>query len=83
MSAAPNPVSSLEIGGGPVDLDRRYRVTVSSMLAGGFNRFETLLAGAERTGGPDDTAAIETHLAPTLTGEPLVPPQTDRISVAP
>jgi 5'-nucleotidase len=82
-AGAANPVSSLEIGGDPVDLDRGYRVTVSSMLAGGFNRFETLLAGADRTDGPDDTAAIETHLAPTLTGEPLVPPETDRISVAP
>ena len=33
---AANPVSELRIGGEPVDGDARYRVAVSSLLAGGF-----------------------------------------------
>ncbi len=49
-AGAPNPVSELAIGGEPVETEREYRVTVSSMLAGGFNRYETLAAGTERTG---------------------------------
>jgi 5'-nucleotidase len=82
-AGAPNPVAWLEIGGEPVDAERGYRVTVSSMLAGGFNRFETLLAGRERAGGPEDTAALEAHLAPSLTGAPVAPPETVRIDVVP
>jgi 5'-nucleotidase len=82
-AGAPNPVSGLEIDGQPVDLERRYWVTVSSMLAGGFNRFETLLAGGRRTGGPEDTEALEAYLAPSLSGAPVVPPETVRIDAVP
>jgi 5'-nucleotidase len=82
-AGAPNPVVALELGGEPVEAERRYRVAVSSMLASGFNRFETLQAGIDRADGPEDTAALETYLAPTLTGAPLVPPQTVRIDVVP
>lgn len=78
-----NPVSALEIGDEPVDVDARYRVAVSSMLAGGFNRFDVLEDGVERADGPSDTAAMEAHLAPSLSGDPLVPPETDRIGVIP
>jgi 5'-nucleotidase len=80
---APNPVSALQINGEPVDVNARYRVAVSSMLAGGFNRFEVLADGVDRADGPPDTAAIEAHLAPSLSGDPLVPPETDRIGVIP
>ena len=80
---APNPVSDLYLGGTPVEHARLYRITVSSLLAGGFNRFAALGPGANKVGGPEDTAALEAHLAPSLSGEPLVPPATDRISVAP
>jgi 5'-nucleotidase len=82
-ATAANPVADLRIAGGPVEPERLYRITVSSLLAGGFNRFEALESGAYRAGGPDDTAALEAHLAPSLAGEPLVPPPTDRIAVAP
>jgi 5'-nucleotidase len=82
-AGAPNPVFALEIGGKPAAAHARYRVAVSSMLAGGFNRFDTLLRGTQRTGGPADTAALEAHLAPSLTGAPRVPPATDRIAVVP
>jgi 5'-nucleotidase len=80
---APNPVSDLHIGGAPVDGGRLYRITVSSLLASGFNRFDALATGADRAGGADDIAALEAHLAPSLAGDPLMPPATDRIAVAP
>ena len=80
---AANPVSGLHLGGTPVEHARLYRITVSSLLAGGFNRFAALEPGANKVGGPEDTAALEAHLAPSLSGDPLVPPATDRISVAP
>jgi 5'-nucleotidase len=80
---AANPVTALEIGGEPVEHERRYRVTVSTLLAGGFNRFDTLRAGTDRADGPQDTAALETHLAPSLSGDPMVPPETTRIDVVP
>jgi 5'-nucleotidase len=82
-ASAANPVVGLEIAGAPVDPGRAYRVAVSSMLAGGFNRFETLEAGTDRADGPADTAATDAHLAPSLTTGPMVPPETDRIGVLP
>jgi 5'-nucleotidase len=82
-AGAQNPVSALRIDDEPVDEDRRYRVAVSSMLAGGFNRFDVLLDGVERTDGPPDTTAVEAHLAPSLTGDPVVPPETTRIGRIP
>jgi 5'-nucleotidase len=80
---APNPVSELRIGDEPVDVDAGYRVAVSSLLAGGFNRFDVLGAGTARGDGPPDTAALEAHLAPSLTGDPIVPPETTRIGRVP
>ena len=82
-ATAPNPVSDVRIAGEPVEANRGYRIAVSSLSAGGFNSFSELAAGADRTDGPQDTAAMEAHLAPTLSGEPLVPPATDRIAIAP
>jgi 5'-nucleotidase len=80
---APNPVSGLEIAGAPVELERLYRITVSSRLAEGFNRFDALAPGASKVGGPDEAAALEAYLAPSVTGDPLVPPVRNRIVVAP
>jgi 5'-nucleotidase len=82
-ATAPNPVTGLAVDGAPVEPARRYRVAVSSLLAGGFNSFDALDGGVERADGPQDTAAMEAHLGPSLTGGPLVPPATDRIAVAP
>ena len=53
-ATAPNPVSDLQIAGTPVGAEQTYRVTVSSMLAGGFNDFAALQAGdgaSRRPGG--------------------------------
>ena len=82
-SSAPNPVSSLYIAGAPIDPGLSYRVTVSSRLADGYDRFGTLAIGSNRVGGPDETAALEAYLAPSLTGDPIVPPARNRITVAP
>jgi 5'-nucleotidase len=82
-AGAPNPVSDVTIGGDPLEPDRPYRITVSSRLADGFNRFDALVAGRDRIGGPDETAALEAYLAPSLTGAPVVPPARNRITVAP
>jgi 5'-nucleotidase len=81
--AAPNPVLSLTIGGEPVSGHENYRITVSSLLASGFNRFPALLGGRQLADGVADTASLEAHLAPSLSGDPIVPPALDRIAVAP
>jgi 5'-nucleotidase len=82
-AGAPNPVSGLEINGHPVVPAGQYRIAVSSLLAGGFNRFDALRAGVGLADGPGDVAALESYLAPTLSAGPLVPPETDRIAVVP
>ena len=80
---AANPVSDLRIRGVPVAAGGDYRVTVSSLLAGGFNRFDALDSGTGLVGGVEDTEALEAHLAPSLSGAPMVPPVTDRIERVP
>jgi 5'-nucleotidase len=80
---AANPVSLLRIGGAPVVADQAYRITVNSFLAEGGDRFGVLRSGTDRLGGPVDTDALEAYLAPTLTGTPLTPPATDRITRTP
>jgi 5'-nucleotidase len=80
---APNPVTDLRIAGAPVEPARLYRITVSSRLAQGFNAFDTLAHGAGKVGGPDETAALEAYLAPSVSGDPIVPPVRNRITVAP
>jgi 5'-nucleotidase len=82
-ATAPNPVTNLQIAGAPVAAEQTYRVTVSSLLAGGFNDFAALEGGTERADGPAETAAVEAYMAPSLAGEPLAPPATDRIAVEP
>ncbi|MGH2742896.1 MAG: bifunctional metallophosphatase/5'-nucleotidase [Thermoleophilaceae bacterium] len=80
---APNPVTSLSIGGTPVDPAASYRITVNSFLADGGDRFPVLRAGTDRLGGAVDTDALEAYLAPSLTGTPIAPPALDRIDVVP
>jgi 5'-nucleotidase len=80
---AANPVTDLRIHGVPVAAGGDYRITVSSLLAAGFNRFDALRAGVGLVDGPDDTEALEAHLAPSLSGNPIVPPATDRITLLP
>jgi 5'-nucleotidase len=84
-AGAPNPVSGLTIGGAavPNDASQSYRITVNSFLADGGDLFSVLREGTDRLGGAVDTDALETYLAPSLTGTPIAPPALDRIDVVP
>ena len=78
-----NPVSNLTIGGQPVNPGTSYRITVNSFLADGGDGFPVLREGTDRLGGEVDTDALETYIAPSLTGDPIDPPALDRINVTP
>ena len=80
---AANPVSDLQINGVAVDPAASYRITVNSFLADGGDLFTVLRSGTDRLGGAVDTDALEAYLAPSLSGAPLVPPATDRITRLP
>ena len=82
-ASAANPVSNLQIGGTPVVATQSYRITVNSFLADGGDVFPVLRTGTDRLGGAVDTDALEAYLAPSLTGPPLVPPATGRITRLP
>jgi 5'-nucleotidase len=82
-ATAPNPVTGLSIHGAPVDPLKAYKVVVTTLLADGGNGFTVLRLGSSRGSGPGDTAALEAHLAPSLSGVPLVPPARDRITRLP
>ena len=49
---------SMRLHGEPIDLARRYRVTVNSFMAEGGDGFTVLLAGTDRLGGPQDIDAV-------------------------
>ncbi len=69
---------SLQIGGVPVELDQTYRITVNNFLAGGGDGFTVLTEGADPTNQPGfDVDALIAYLS----GDPVAPPATDRISV--
>ena len=82
-AGAANPVSDVRIGGAPLDPAATYRVTVNSFLADGGDRFPVLAQGTNRLGGAVDTDALEAYLTSSLTGTPLTPPATDRITPLP
>jgi 5'-nucleotidase len=82
-ATARNPVSDLEIDGEPVDPARAYRITVNSGMAARTDAFPTLALGTDRTGGPEDTNALEQHLEPSVSGAPLAPPERDRLERLP
>jgi 5'-nucleotidase len=60
-----------------------FRTTVNSFVAGGGHQFAVLTSGTTLTGGPLDLEAMQGYLQPSLTGPPLAPPATDRITVLP
>ena len=68
--------SSLRLNGVPVRPEARYRVAVSSFLAGGGDGFHVFTLGADRQGGPLDVEAMDSFLK---AHSPLAPPSTDRI----
>ncbi len=82
-AGAGNPVTGLTIGGTAVDPAASYRITVNSFLADGGDLFSVLREGTDRLGGEVDTDALETYIAPSLTGAPIAPPALDRIDVTP
>jgi 5'-nucleotidase len=83
-AGAPNPVSNVRISGALLDPAATYRVTTNNFLADGGDGFQSLRAGTNRTSLPDfDVDSLVRYLEPTLTGAPIGPPATDRITVVP
>jgi 5'-nucleotidase len=82
-ATAPHPVSNLEIRGVPVQPEREYRITVNSGMANRDDNYPTLSRGTNRTGGLEDTKALERHLEPSVDGTPLTPPERDRLERVP
>ena len=83
-AGAPNPVSNVRINGVPLDTAATYRVTTNNFLADGGDGFQSLRAGTNRTSLPDfDVDSLVRYLEPTLTGAPIGPPPTNRITVVP
>jgi 5'-nucleotidase len=83
-AGAPNPVSNVQINGVPLDTAATYRVTTNNFLADGGDGFQSLRAGTNRTSLPDfDVDSLVRYLEPTLTGTPIGPAPTNRITVVP
>jgi 5'-nucleotidase len=80
---APQPVSDLKIGDLVVEPFYSFRVTVNTSMAGRDAQFSILHTGTDREGGPVDIDALDHHLAPSVTGPPVVVPKLDRIDVVP
>jgi 5'-nucleotidase len=83
-AGAPNPVSNVQINGAPLDTAATYRVTTNNFLADGGDGFQSLRAGTNRTSLPDfDVDSLVRYLEPTLSGAPIGPAPTNRITVVP
>jgi 5'-nucleotidase len=83
-SSVPNPVSNVKINGQDLVPSATYRVTTNNFLADGGDSFASLRAGTNRTSLPDfDVDSMVRYLEPTLTGAPIGPPPTNRITVVP
>ena len=77
-SAAGRRVSDMRLDGQPIDLQRLYRVTVNSFLAGGGDRFTVFAEPEEKIVGPVDLDAFEAWID-AEGGREL--PATDRITI--
>jgi 5'-nucleotidase len=81
-TGANNPVSNVQVGGVALDPNATYRVTTNNFLADGGDSFASLRAGTNRTTLDDfDIDSLVRYLEPTLTGAPIAPPPTDRITI--
>jgi 5'-nucleotidase len=80
---APQPVSGLKIGDLVVEPFYNFRVTVNTSMSGRDAQFSILHTGTDRTGGPVDIDSLDQHLAPSVSGAPVVVPKLDRIDVMP
>ena len=83
-ATAANPVSNVRINGVLLDTAATYRVTTNNFLADGGDGFQSLRAGTNRTSLPDfDVDSLVRYLEPTLTGAPIGPAPTNRITAVP
>ncbi len=83
-ATAANPVSNVRINGVLLDTAATYQVTTNNFLADGGDGFQSLRAGTNRTSLPDfDVDSLVRYLEPTLTGAPIGPAPTNRITVIP
>jgi 5'-nucleotidase len=80
---APQPVSDLKIGDLVVEPFYSFRVTVNTSMSGRDAQFSILHTGTDREGGPVDIDSLDHHLAPSVSGAPLIVPSRDRINVVP
>jgi 5'-nucleotidase len=78
-----SPVTDLRVNGQPVFDYQAFRVTVNSSIASGGDRFTILHTGTGPADGDDDVDVLAAHLAPSLSGAPLMPPARDRITRVP
>jgi 5'-nucleotidase len=76
-AATGSKVSSIQIGGVPVDPEASYRITVNSFLADGGDNFTALRLGTDRLGGAVDTDAFEAYFK---THSPVAPGPQNRIT---
>jgi 5'-nucleotidase len=83
-ATAANPVSNVKINGQDLVATATYRVTTNNFLADGGDGFQALRAGTSRTSLPDfDVDSLVRYLEPSLTGAPIGPAPTNRITVVP
>ncbi|GHA53385.1 bifunctional metallophosphatase/5'-nucleotidase [Streptomyces purpurascens] len=73
---------SVKLDGKAIDPAATYRVATNSFLAGGGDGFPTLGQGTNDVVGLDDLAALEQYLtANSSAGNPIAPPNADRITI--
>jgi len=74
-------ITSIMIGGVPIDPAATYRVTVNSFLADGGDNFFVLKDGTNRLGGDVDLDAVEKYFNAQV--GPVAPPAQNRITMLP
>ena len=71
--------SDLRLDGEPIDLNKRYRITVNSFLAEGGDGFVLLKQGADKKGGGQDLDALVDYLKPPAQRAPIPTPRVTRL----
>ncbi|MFC7841176.1 bifunctional metallophosphatase/5'-nucleotidase [Streptomyces sp. NPDC057382] len=73
---------TIKLNGAAIDPAATYRVATNSFLAGGGDGFPTLGQGTNDVVGADDLTALEQYLtANSSAGNPIAPPNADRITI--
>jgi 5'-nucleotidase len=80
LAPAGSKVSSVEIGGAPLDQAASYRVAVNNFIAAGGDNFTVLTQGTNQVGGPVDLDALITWVQ--AQPQPLAAPALGRITRA-